>query len=79
MIKSFNHNKIERSQTRIWEKKILNEICKACADAGYSVIKTPDSITIGLRETDQVFLKSMKGTSGWLTRFDRKLFDENAQ
>lgn len=76
---SFAHNNIERSVSRIWKKTFLNNVCKECTAAGFEVIKTSHSIVIGLAETDQIFLKSLKGNGGWLTRYDAKLFDEDAE
>ena len=73
-----NHNRIERSVSRIWKKSYLNKVVKACKAEGFDVITTSDSIVIGLIDSDQIFLRAIRGTSAWLTRYDRKLFDENA-
>ena len=72
------HNNIERSVSRIWKKSYLNTVIKACKAEGFDVITTSDSIVIGLIDSDQIFLRALRGTAGWLTRYDRKLFDENA-
>jgi len=71
---SFKHTNIKNSKSRIWKKSFLNKVCKECSLAGYDVVKTPDSITIGIKETDQIFLQSMRGTSAWLTRYDSRIF-----
>jgi hypothetical protein len=76
--KSFVHNNIARSESKIWKKSFINTVAKECAAAGYDVIKTPETVIIGLVETDQIFLRAIKGHGAWLTRYDRKLFDENA-
>ena len=72
------HNNIERSTSRVWTKTFINQVAKQCKEAGYDIIKTPTCVTIGLLDTDQVFLRALKGNNGWLTRYDRKLLDENA-
>jgi hypothetical protein len=74
----FKHNIIERSVSRLWKKPYLSTVVKECKLKGFDVISTPDSIVIGTRETDQVFLRALKGNGCWLTRYDRKLFDEDA-
>jgi len=76
---AFQHNNIERSTSRVWNKKLINDIAKQCEAAGYDVVKTPEQVTIGLRDTDQIFLRALKGHGGWLTRYDRKLLDETAE
>jgi len=72
------HSNIERSTSRVWKKMFLNNVAKQCKEAGYDVIKTTDSLVIGIKETDQLFLTALRGNNGWLTRYDRRLFDENA-
>ena len=37
----------------------------------------PESIVVGLLDTDQVFLRALKGNGIWLVRYDQKLFDED--
>jgi hypothetical protein len=74
---SFKHNKIERSTSRVWKKKFLNEVIKECKAAGFDIHETPEEIVIGIKETDQIFLRALRGHNGWLTRYDQKLFDEN--
>jgi hypothetical protein len=71
------HNNIQRSASRIWKKSYLNKVVKECKAAGYDCIIDNDSIRIGLKETNQVFLTAIRGNGGWLTRYDQKLFDEN--
>jgi hypothetical protein len=75
----FAHNNIERSTTRVWKKTFLNTVMRQCKTAGYEVRTTSTLIVIGLVETDQIFLRALKGPNGWLTRYDRKLFDEDAE
>lgn len=76
--KPFQHNRIERSVSRIWTtRNQLNPVIKACREAGYDVVKTSDSVIIGIKETDQIFLKGLMTQGSWLVRFDQKLFDEN--
>jgi hypothetical protein len=76
---ALQHNNIERSKSRIWKKSYLNRVVKECKAAGFDVISNTDTITIGIIETDQVFLKALRGTAGWLTRYDQKLFDASAE
>jgi hypothetical protein len=71
------HNRIERPVSRLWKKAYLTKVVKQCKEAGYDCIVDNESIRIGLVETDQVFLKALKGNGVWLTRYDQKLFDEN--
>lgn len=71
------HNNIKRSTSRVWKKSFLNNVVKECKVAGYDVILDNESIRIGFKDTDQVFLTALKGPNGWLTRYDQKLFDEN--
>jgi hypothetical protein len=71
------HNRIENSVSRLWKKAYLNTVVKQCKEAGYDCVVSNETICIGLAETDQVFLKALKGNGVWLTRYDQKLFDEN--
>lgn len=73
-----NRNNIERSVSRIWKKSCLEKVVKACKAEGFDIITTSDSIVIGLIDRYQLVLRAIRGTSAWLTRYDRKLFDENA-
>lgn len=73
----FKHNKIERSTSRMWKKRELNQIVKQCEAAGYDVVKTDEAIVVGLKDTDQIFLKALKGPGTWLVRYDQALFDES--
>lgn len=68
---------IERSTTRIWENDFVKEVVKQCKAAGYDVKKDPDTIHIGMIETQQLFLFAFKRGRGWVVRYDQKLFDEN--
>jgi hypothetical protein len=77
MSQSFQHNNIERSTSRIWKKRELNKIVKACAEAEYDVVDTGTQIVVGLKDTDQIFLKALKGNGSWLVRYDQGLFDES--
>lgn len=70
-------NKIERSTSRIWKKSFLNQVIQECKQAGYDVVTTSETIVIGLEDSGQVFLRAIKGSQGWLTRYDQKLFDES--
>ena len=72
-----SHNNIERSCSRMWKKRELNQVIKAVEAAGYDVITKPESIVVGLHDTDQVFLRALKGNGIWLVRYDQKLFDED--
>lgn len=76
---SLSHNNIERSTSGLWTKTSLNNIKKDCKAAGYDVITSPETVTIGLEETGQVFLKALASGNGWMVRYDRKLLDENAE
>lgn len=71
------HNNIKRSTSHIWKKSYLNTVVRECKAVGYDVIQDSDSIRIGLKDTDRVFLTAIRGNGGWLTRYDQKLFDEN--
>ncbi len=72
-----SHNRILNSVSRVWKKRVLNEILKNCRNAGYDSIVTPTTITIGLKDTDQVFLKALKGQGGWLVRYNKELFQDH--
>lgn len=72
-----SHNIIARSASRLWKKAYLNTVIKECKKAGYDVITTDTSITIGIIADDMIVLKALKGNGTWLTRYDQKLFDEN--
>lgn len=72
-----SHNTIARSASRLWKKTYLNTVIKECKKAGYDVIATADTITIGIIADDMIVLKALKGNGAWLTRFDQKMFDEN--
>lgn len=74
--KPMSHNNIQNSVSRLWKKAVLNQILKNCKNAGYDAIVTSDTITIGLIETDQVFLKALKGHNGWLVRYNKELFQD---
>jgi len=78
MEKSFNHSNIARPVVRIWDKKFVNQIAKDCSQAGYDIVKTSEEVVIGFLDTDQIFLRAMKMNGKWMTRYDAKLFDENA-
>jgi hypothetical protein len=71
-----NHNTIARPASRLWKKSDLNKVVKQCREAGYDVITTDSSITVGLIADDIIVLKALKGHGNWLTRFDQKLFDQ---
>lgn len=71
------NNKIERSASRIWKKRYLNEVVKMCKEQGYDVVTEPERIVIGCEDTGQVFLRALKGNGAWLTRYDQALFDES--
>lgn len=83
----FKHNKIERSVSRVWKLEYLKQVMQACKAAEYDVIFTNTTdeghIVIGLKDTDQIFLKALRQSpnkgpkSNWLVRYDQKLFDEN--
>lgn len=83
----FNHNKIERSASRVWKLEYLKQVMAACEAAEYDVLFTNNqdegTVVIGLKDTDQIFLKALRKTqnkgpkSDWIVRFDQKLFDEN--
>ena len=86
-MKSFQHDNIERSCSRIWKLDFLKQVMTQCKEAEFDVefINTEDEghIVIGLVDTDQIFLKALrrsnnhKSNGDWLVRYDQKLFDEN--
>jgi len=77
----YQHQHIERSESRMWKLSYLKEVMAGCKEAEFDVEYdvSDGTIVIGLEDTDQIFLKALK-TSGslWMVRYDRKLFDETA-
>jgi len=69
---------IRNSVTRIWEAKTLNDVLAQLRHLDGAVIKRDDSAgTVVVTYKDRVeVLKALRAPSGWLTRYDSKLFEQ---
>jgi hypothetical protein len=69
---------IRNSVARIWDTKTLNNVLAQLSHLNGAVIKRDDSAgTVVVTYKDRVeVLKSLRAPSGWLTRYDSKLFEQ---
>ena len=84
MTTPFQHNNIERSTTKVWTNEFIADLVEQMTIAEYDIrfVDTEDEgfFVVGIKETDQVFLKALRHDikgSDWVVRYDQKLFDEN--